>query len=167
MIKTPEQVFKTGVSDNINENFKWIEFIDPLDKKPTLLILKNIKKIADILNSYKKKLFHGSPITITSGWRSLAHHLAIYKDLGITDKSQIPMKSYHLSGLAVDFRVKNFTNQQVYALMDKIHFGGVECVDNQNRIHIDLRQTNCRFKGNGTIVKCNYNVVEHEKVFRK
>lgn len=41
-------------------------------------------------------------IKVTSGYRSMAHHLAIYAAKGITDQSKIPMKSHHLFGEAAD-----------------------------------------------------------------
>lgn len=44
----------------------------------------------------------GKPLIVTSGLRSMEHHLAIYAAKGITDKSRIPMKSKHLVGAAVD-----------------------------------------------------------------
>ena len=44
----------------------------------------------------------GKSMTVTSGYRSLEEHLAIYAKKGITDKSKIPMKSKHLFGQAVD-----------------------------------------------------------------
>lgn len=45
---------------------------------------------------------YGKPMTVTSGLRTIAEHLAIYKAKGITDQAKIPMKSKHLSGEAVD-----------------------------------------------------------------
>lgn len=44
----------------------------------------------------------GSPMIITSGLRTMAEHLAIYKAKGITDPSKIPMQSKHLYGQACD-----------------------------------------------------------------
>lgn len=45
---------------------------------------------------------YGKPLRVTSGYRSLEKHLAIYSAKGITDQKKIPMQSRHLSGLAVD-----------------------------------------------------------------
>ena len=42
------------------------------------------------------------PEIVSSGYRSLSQHLAIYKKKGITDQKLIPMKSRHLSGQAAD-----------------------------------------------------------------
>ena len=60
----------------------------------------NIDKLLIAVN--KLRLAYGKPLQVTSGYRSLDEHLAIYKRKGITDKSKIPMKSKHLEGLAVD-----------------------------------------------------------------
>lgn len=45
---------------------------------------------------------YGKPMSVTSGYRSMAEHLRIYKEKGITDKTKIPMKSRHLFGEACD-----------------------------------------------------------------
>ncbi len=167
MIKTPAQIFKEKkISGSINADFAWAEFVKPEDGIPTLEQLENIKKVATILRVYKHKVFKKAPITITSGFRSKAHHLRVYKELGITDPKKIPMGSYHLKGLAADFTVKGFTNKQVYEKMDALHFGGVEFPDDQNRIHIDLRGSICRFIGaTGRIVAHHYNTDLHNKIF--
>jgi len=49
----------------------------------------------------------GKPMKVTSGLRTMQHHLAIYAAKGITDKSRIPMKSNHLYGRAVDISDPN------------------------------------------------------------
>lgn len=61
---------------------------------PNLKLLH--EKIQKIRTAYAK------PMNITNCYRSMAHHLRIYKDKGITDIRLIPMKSLHLSGNAVD-----------------------------------------------------------------
>jgi len=55
-----------------------------------------------LINVNKLMLIYGHDFTVTSGYRTLPEHLAIYKAKGITDQSKIPMKSLHLSGQAVD-----------------------------------------------------------------
>jgi hypothetical protein len=167
MIKTPQQVFaEKKISGYINPTFAWSEFVFTEDGIPPLEHLQNIKKIADELRVYQFKVFGGRKIRITSGYRSMAHHLRIYKELGITDPKKIPMGSLHLKGLAVDFTVDGLTNKQVYELMDAVHFGGVEFPDNQNRIHIDLRPEICRFIGStGRVVAHHYKEDLHNKVF--
>lgn len=62
---------------------------------------KLVKKINKLQEHYGKQL------VITSGFRSLAHHIAIYNRKGITDPKKIPMKSKHLFCQAVDFEDKD------------------------------------------------------------
>lgn len=52
----------------------------------------------------KVRAAYGKPMSVSSGVRSMADHLRIYKEKGITDQSKIPMKSRHLLGAAVDIR---------------------------------------------------------------
>ncbi len=47
------------------------------------------------------------PMTVTSGFRTMKHHLEIYAAKGITDPAKIPMKSNHLFGRAVDIADAN------------------------------------------------------------
>lgn len=60
----------------------------------------NLETLMDRLNEFRKA--YGKPLQVTSGLRSLEHHLEIYRHKGITDQSKIPMKSLHLVGLAAD-----------------------------------------------------------------
>lgn len=61
------------------------------------------ENLADLLIRVNKvRTAYNKSMTVTSGYRSLADHLRIYKEKGITDQSKIPMKSKHLSGDAVD-----------------------------------------------------------------
>lgn len=55
----------------------------------------------------KLMLLWGAWFVITSGFRSLAHHIAIYHKKGITDPKKIPMKSKHLFCQAVDIEDKD------------------------------------------------------------
>ena len=62
--------------------------------------LPNMKDLHEKIQ--RLRTAYGKAMKITNCYRSLAHHLRIYKDKGITDKKLIPMKSKHLEGLAVD-----------------------------------------------------------------
>lgn len=62
--------------------------------------LANLNLLLAKVNIIRSKW--NQPMTVTSGYRSLAEHLAIYAKKGITDQSKIPMKSKHLYGQAVD-----------------------------------------------------------------
>lgn len=71
----------------------------PADLEDNLLeLLVKINKVRDAW---------GRPMTVTSGFRSIEEHLAIYKKKGITDQSKIPMKSKHLTCQAVDIYDKD------------------------------------------------------------
>ena len=61
---------------------------------------KNLSELLEKLN--KLRTLWGKPMQITSGFRTMAHHIKVYKDKGITDLSKIPMKSKHLFCQAVD-----------------------------------------------------------------
>jgi uncharacterized protein YcbK (DUF882 family) len=67
--------------------------LEPHHKNNLEVLLERINKIRGA---------YGKPMIVTSGYRSLKQHLAIYAAKGITDQSKIPMKSKHLVGAAVD-----------------------------------------------------------------
>lgn len=82
----------------------------------------NILKLLQAVNEFRKA--YGKPMFVTSGYRTMADHLRIYREKGITDTSKIPMKSNHLFGLAVDFadpsnHLKLFVKQNL-PLMEKL-----------------------------------------------
>ena len=83
------------MSISLKELLGKYEFADlPKDHQDNILdLLYKINKIRDTW---------GKPMTVSSGYRSMDDHLRIYREKGIVDKSKIPMKSKHLSGLAVD-----------------------------------------------------------------
>jgi len=57
----------------------------------------------ELLNRINKvRAAYGKPMIVTSGLRTIEHHLEIYKKKGITDLRKIPMGSLHLNGCAVD-----------------------------------------------------------------
>jgi uncharacterized protein YcbK (DUF882 family) len=56
----------------------------------------NLAKFLKVMNIVRKA--YGKPMLVTSGLRSMEHHLAIYRRLGL----KAPLKSAHLQGLAVD-----------------------------------------------------------------
>ena len=73
-----------------------IDFKDctPEQQKNLPILLARVNKIREA---------YGKSMKVSSGLRSMADHLRIYAEKGITDQSKIPMKSRHLSGQAVDF----------------------------------------------------------------
>jgi uncharacterized protein YcbK (DUF882 family) len=71
----------------------------PKEHQDNLMIL--LERINKVRSAY------GKPMSVTSPYRSMADHLRIYKEKGITDQSKIPMKSKHLFGQAVDISDPN------------------------------------------------------------
>jgi len=69
---------------------------DELDESIQSNLYELLNRINKIRTAYNK------PMIVTSGLRTMEHHLAIYAAKGITDKSKIPMRSNHLYGRAVD-----------------------------------------------------------------
>ena len=69
---------------------------DSLDKK----VQDNLKELHKRINIVR--LAYGKPMIVTSGLRTLKHHLEIYARKGIYPP-KVPMKSNHLSRRAVDF----------------------------------------------------------------
>lgn len=80
----------------INELLSNQASFDSLDKK----IQDNLKELHKRINIVR--LAYGKPMIVTSGLRTLKHHLDIYARKGIYPP-KVPMKSNHLSGRAVDF----------------------------------------------------------------
>ena len=80
----------------------------------TELLSGQAKSIQDLPKAHRENLTelcrrmniirtaYGKPMIITSGYRSLKHHLEIYAAKGITDQKKIPMMSRHLIGYAAD-----------------------------------------------------------------
>lgn len=62
--------------------------------------LDNLRILHGKLNIIRSD--YGKPMSPTSIYRTMEDHLRIYREMGITDKSKIPMKSRHLSGEAID-----------------------------------------------------------------
>ena len=73
------------------------ELTSPCDNKEHL---ENLEELLVRLNHLRSA--YGKPLRVTSGYRSLEKHLAIYAAKGITDQSKIPMQSRQLYGLAAD-----------------------------------------------------------------
>lgn len=70
----------------------------PIQKSNLNILLEKINAI---------RIAYAKPMTVSSGLRTMTHHLEIYAKKGITDKSKIPMKSRHLTGQAVDIKDVN------------------------------------------------------------
>jgi uncharacterized protein YcbK (DUF882 family) len=65
----------------------------------TINHLLNLYELAKAINIVREA--YGKPMVVTSGYRTLQHHLEIYSRKGI-HPPKVPMQSNHLSGRAVD-----------------------------------------------------------------
>lgn len=141
----------------LTKNFTLEEFLINQTEKPSEEVKKNLKSVAIVLQKYRDTIFGNQSIKIHSGWRSEKYN----KSIGGA------AKSYHVKGLAADFSVKGFTKDQIYALMNIYHFGGVEHYNNAGWTicHIDLRGFNARFDSNNNVLKCLYDVNRHNEIF--
>lgn len=84
-----------------------LEEIIHCGKAPADLDPDKLAQTQDLLDRVNKvRAAWNKPMTVTSGLRTLADHLRIYAQKGITDQSKIPMHSHHLetetSSAAVD-----------------------------------------------------------------
>lgn len=71
--------------------------------RPMKIPAEHQANLDDLLIKLNKlRAAYGKPLQVTSGYRTMATHLAIYAAKGITDQSKIPMQSRHLYGLAAD-----------------------------------------------------------------
>lgn len=81
------------------------------------------------------RISYGLPMTITSGWRTMAKHIAIYKEKALKagkefDLKQVPMKSNHLTCSAVDIYDPNGSLQKwVLANIPLLEQAGLYCED--------------------------------------
>lgn len=62
--------------------------------------MKNLQVLLERINLIRAEW--GRPMTVTSGFRTMADHLRIYRQKGIFNEKLVPMKSRHLIGAAVD-----------------------------------------------------------------
>ena len=85
----------------------------------------------------------GKPMIITSGWRTMEEHLAIYAKKGITDKSKIPMRSKHLYCEALDISdpdgsLKEFVKADKYKVLVDCDLYMEAEVSTPNWLHIQI-----------------------------
>ena len=81
----------------------------------------NINTLLERVN--KIRALWGKPMIVTSGYRSMEHHLAIYAAKGVTNPANIPMQSKHLIGAAVDISdpdgsLKKFVKNNNYKVLE-------------------------------------------------
>jgi len=131
------------VNEKLSPHFTLREFLkDGNPEGLTVEIVANLKSLAIHLEDVRK-LLGNRPLRITSGFRSIQEHLRIYAAMGITDKRRIPMKSYHLYGMAADFMVIGMSSAAARRILDPIWPYGMEI--GTPHVHLDLRPKKERF----------------------
>jgi uncharacterized protein YcbK (DUF882 family) len=103
-------------------------------------IQHNLEELQSKLNQIRK--LWNKPMIVTSGFRSMEDHIRIYSQMGITDRSKIPMKSKHLVGQAADIsdpdgKLYDWCVKNEHHLVDI----GLWCEvkDKQKRVHFQTR----------------------------
>lgn len=120
-------------------------------------ILKKVKK-EDLPEEHQKNLevllwrinkvryAYNKPMIVTNGYRFMADHIRIYKELAVQrkvayDESKVPMNSNHLKGAAVDISDPDGNLyewvQANEALMEEIGLW-MEIKDDQARVHFQI-----------------------------
>ncbi|MER5473552.1 D-Ala-D-Ala carboxypeptidase family metallohydrolase [Streptomyces sp. NPDC002685] len=130
---TQAQLNALEQSDGSTAHFNWSEFTDRSSgtfdggKVSAATVRENARRAMYKLEALRKKLGN-TPITVNSGFRSIAHNAEIG---GASD-------SMHLYGTAADLNVPGVSNRTVYQKAETCGFSGLETytVDHQ---HVDSR----------------------------
>lgn len=123
-------------NENLTPHFKLGEFLSKNSMEGvTPTILANLRRLAEKLEEVRE-LLGNRPMRITSGFRTVADHYRIYREMGVTNKARIPMGSHHLNGTAADFMVDGMTSAAVRKILDPVWQGGMELGVVHN--HLDL-----------------------------
>ncbi|MER5450886.1 D-Ala-D-Ala carboxypeptidase family metallohydrolase [Streptomyces sp. NPDC002766] len=120
-------------SDGSTLHFNWSEFVNQTDgtfnggKLSASQVKENVRRCMYKLEALRKKL-GDKPITVNSGFRSIAHNAEIG---GASD-------SMHLYGTAADLDVSGVSNKTVYQKAETCGFSGLETYNTDHQ-HVDSR----------------------------
>lgn len=104
-------------------------------------LVDNVRQCAENLQSLRDAI--GKPVYILSGYRNPTYNQRIGG----------AKKSYHMTGLAADVRVKGVPPSEVAAVIEllieggKMEQGGLGVYDEDGFTHYDCRGTRARWKG--------------------
>jgi len=121
----------------LSKNFYLSEFKSKDGSVADQNVINNLIILAEQLEVLRAHL--GSPITITSGYRSRNHNLRIG---GASN-------STHVKGMAADIKIPNYTPSQVYSAIEKLIKegkmieGGIGLY--KTWVHYDIRGTRSRW----------------------
>lgn len=132
---------------NLTKNFTLEEMTVHQTEKPSSAVIENLRSLAKVLQGYRDTIFKNKPVVVHSAWRSEKYN----KKIGGA------INSYHCKGMAVDFHVAGLTKKELFDLMDKHHFGGVEWyLQDFNAVHIDIRGYVTRFDSKNKHLPSHY-----------
>ncbi|MFI8231232.1 D-Ala-D-Ala carboxypeptidase family metallohydrolase [Streptomyces sp. NPDC085900] len=120
-------------ADGSTLHFNWSEFVNQTDgtfnggKLSASQVKENVRRCMYKLEALRKKL-GDKPITVNSGFRSIAHNAEIG---GASD-------SMHLYGTAADLDVSGVSNKTVYQKAETCGFSGLETYNTDHQ-HVDSR----------------------------
>jgi zinc D-Ala-D-Ala carboxypeptidase len=120
-------------SDGSTAHFNWSEFYDQAagnfngGKVSAAAVKENARRAMYKLEALRKKL-GDKPVTVTSGFRSIAHNADIG---GASD-------SMHLYGTAADLLVSGVSNKTIYQKAETCGFSGLETYNTDHQ-HVDSR----------------------------
>jgi zinc D-Ala-D-Ala carboxypeptidase len=130
---TQAQLNALEQSDGSTVHFDWSEFTDRVSgtfdggKVSAAAAKENVRRAMYKLEALRKKLGN-VPITVNSGFRSIAHNADVG---GASD-------SMHLYGTAADLDVPGVTNKTVYQKAETCGFSGLETYTEDHQ-HVDSR----------------------------
>lgn len=131
------KIYKMSKTEKLSRNFDWSEFESKDGSKMTPEVKNNIKELAKNLEIIRSAV--GTPLIISSGYRSPAHNKAV----GGTSAS------FHMTGQATDFYSKTVSTKKIHAIIEdliktgKIKQGGLGLYPTW--IHYDTRGTKARW----------------------
>jgi uncharacterized protein YcbK (DUF882 family) len=122
----------------ITKNFNLSEFRSKDGKDFPLEVIKNIRVLAVQLQAIRDSI--GKPIIINSGYRSPEHN----KKVGGA------VNSFHVKGMAVDFRVNGMSQQDLFNKVEELIKSGAIIQGGlglySSWVHYDIRGIKARWK---------------------
>ena len=90
------------------------------------------RDLIDLLLTVQQEVGHDEPITIISGYRSQSTNDMLRKSM-----SKVAKNSYHIRGMAVDFRIKGVSTGTLRQVAVHQKMGGVGYYPRSRFVHID------------------------------
>jgi uncharacterized protein YcbK (DUF882 family) len=95
-------------------------------------------RVLDILYTLSRRLDTSGPFHIISGYRSPATNAALHQK-----SAQVAAHSFHIQGMAIDFRVPGCRTNTVHTAAVNLRAGGVGYYPESDFIHVDCGPVRC------------------------